>query len=430
MAFRANVVLVSMILSTWCLAQPTPVGGEFQVNTYTSGRQGYAEVAKRANGDFVVIYSSQQDTIDTSSGSIQGQRYASNGSTIGSQFLVNTYTTSNQIESQVSGESDGDFTVVWSSYGSSGSDTSSFSIQGQRYNSDGSTSGSQFQINTTTSNYQTTPDVSVNDSGAFIVVWEDSTDDIDARLYDSSGSPIGNDFGVNTYTSSIQNQPSVAMNSLGSFIVVWGSNGCNSCTDTSFRSVQGRLYDSGGTPMGSDFQINTYTSSQQERPAVVATPGNDFIVVWDSIGSAGSDNDSRSVQAQRVSSTGSFLGSEFQVNSYTTGMQYQAAVDSDTFGNFIVVWTSAGSDGGDTDNFSVQAQAFQPNGTPVGSQFQVNTYSGINQDEPSLSINSSGDLVITWRSDGSSFGDDSQESVQGQRFGGPVPVELMNFNVQ
>ena len=45
---------------------------------------------------------------------------------------------------------DGDFVVVWESNGSSGTDTSSWSIQGQRYASNGSTLGAQFQVNTYT----------------------------------------------------------------------------------------------------------------------------------------------------------------------------------------------------------------------------------------------------------------------------------------
>ena len=49
-------------------------------------------------------------------------------------------------------DADGDFVVVWESDGSSGTDTSGDSIQGQRYASDGSTQGAQFQVNTYTTN--------------------------------------------------------------------------------------------------------------------------------------------------------------------------------------------------------------------------------------------------------------------------------------
>ena len=94
---------------------------------------------------------------DTSTSSIQGQRYASDGSTQGGEFQVNTYTTNGQRAASVAAEADGDFVVVWVSYGSAGTDFSYSSIQGQRYASDGSAQGGQFQVNTYTSNRQRLP---------------------------------------------------------------------------------------------------------------------------------------------------------------------------------------------------------------------------------------------------------------------------------
>jgi hypothetical protein len=48
---------------------------------------------------------------------------------VGSQFQVDTYTTSFQSSPSVAAEADGDFVVVWVS----GSDASDYSNQGQRY---------------------------------------------------------------------------------------------------------------------------------------------------------------------------------------------------------------------------------------------------------------------------------------------------------
>jgi hypothetical protein len=68
----------------------------------------------------------------------EGQHFASDGSAIGSEFQVNTYTTHSQRSPSVALASDGDFVVVWDSGysnnpGSYGSDTTYTSIQGQRY---------------------------------------------------------------------------------------------------------------------------------------------------------------------------------------------------------------------------------------------------------------------------------------------------------
>ena len=67
---------------------------------------------------------------------MQGQRYDANGTPVGDEFQVNTYTANDQFVSflsSVASDSKGNFVVVWESDGSPGTDTSGFSVQGQRY---------------------------------------------------------------------------------------------------------------------------------------------------------------------------------------------------------------------------------------------------------------------------------------------------------
>ena len=131
-------------------------GAQFQVNSYTTNFQFGPSVAEDADGDFVVAWSSQGSPGTDSSGySVQGQRYASDGSALGAQFQVNSYTTSSQRSPSVAGGADGDFVVVWQSQGSPGTDTSDYSVQGQRYASDGSALGAAFQANSYTTSTQT-----------------------------------------------------------------------------------------------------------------------------------------------------------------------------------------------------------------------------------------------------------------------------------
>ena len=60
----------------------------------------------------------------------------------------------------------------------------------------------------------------------------------------------------------------------------------------------------GATPVGSEFQVNTYTTDYQVYPSVSLDADGDFVVVWHSDGSAGTDTDSLSIQGQRYDSTG------------------------------------------------------------------------------------------------------------------------------
>ena len=80
----------------------------------------------------------------------------------------------------------------------------------------------------------------------------------------------------------------------------------------------------------------------------------DFVVVWNSRGSGGTDSSARSIQGQRYASDGSAVGGQFQVNTYTTDYQYFSSVALDADGDFVVVWESEGSGGTDSDGLSIQ----------------------------------------------------------------------------
>jgi len=121
-------------------------------------------------------------------------------------------------------------------------------------------------------------------------------------------------------------------------------------------------------PVGLEFQVNTYTTSHQTTPfgSVAVDAQGDFVVAWISNGSSGTDTDVRSVQAQRYASDGSTQAAEFQVNTNTTGDQFDAWVSAAPNGDFVVVWDGYGSTGTDTSVDSVQGQRYASNGTAQG----------------------------------------------------------------
>jgi hypothetical protein len=110
------------------------------------------------------------------------------------------------------------------------------------------------------------------------------------------------------------------------------------------------------------------------------------------------------------------LGDEFQVNVFTTSYQLRSKVAHGPSGDFVVVWHSDGSSGTDYDLASVQGRRYSSDGIPLGGEFQVNTFSTSNQSRPSTSVDPEGGFVVVWDSFGSSSTDSSQQSVQGQRY--------------
>ena len=203
-----------------------PIGPEFRVNTYTTGAQYRPAAASGWFGNFVVVW--QDGAVGGGGGrGVFGQRYDSSGAPVGPEFQVETYTTGFQGFPSVSADASGDFVVVWHSDGQDGSDLGVF---GQRYSSEGNPLGPEFPVNTYTTGPQGFPAVTVDGAGNFVVVWHGAGQDgsgagVFGQRYASSGGPIGSEFRVNTHTTDAQASASVATIGGGTFVVAWQSQG-------------------------------------------------------------------------------------------------------------------------------------------------------------------------------------------------------------
>jgi hypothetical protein len=168
-------------------------GAEFRVSMFDAPGAKFPAATATDDGGFVVAWGSWGPYQDDAGGyDIRGRRYASDGSPRGAEFLINAYTTNNQGPASVAAGGDGSFVVVWGSNGSSGTDTSYASVQGRRFASDGSSMGSQFQVNTLTQFSQGGPAVAaVGES--FLVAWYS---DLGTDQIDNSGAVMGQRYGA------------------------------------------------------------------------------------------------------------------------------------------------------------------------------------------------------------------------------------------
>jgi hypothetical protein len=170
--------------------------------------------------------------------------------------------------------------------------------------------------------------------------------------------------------------------------------------DGELNGIFGRLFDSSGGALVGDFQVNTNTPLNQSYPAVDRTPAGDFVIAWQSV----QDGDSVGIFAQRFDPDGLPLGGEFQVNQRTVLRQERAAVAADSAGNFVIAWQSDLQDGS---SFGVVARRYDSSGAALGSEFQVNVRSQNNQRYPRIAADSAGNFVIVWQSqsqDGDGYG--------------------------
>src|SRR5258706_3976252 len=173
--------------------------------------------------------------------------------------------------------------------------------------------------------------------------------------------PIGPEVRVNTYTTGDQIRPAVAATTSGGFVVVWNGP---SPTGGPYGDILGQRYSGAGARLGTEFRVNSYTTGGRSVAAVSSDSSGNFVVVWEGVGT-GEAGSSYGIFGQRFSSAGVRLGQEFRVNSYTTGSQLNPSVASDAAGDFVVVWQGPGQ----TDGDGILGQRYAASGAPVGGNF-------------------------------------------------------------
>ena len=142
-------------------------------------------------------------------------------------------------------------------------------------------------------------------------------------------------------------------------------------------------------PAGPEFRVNAYTTGNQGTSRIAVQPNGNFIVVWTS---AGQDGSGDGVFARRFFADGSPRGAEFRVNTFTTGHQRIPSVAVGADGAFEVVWAS--THGGTYHD--VFGQRYDAAGGRVGGEFQVNTYTTLDQSWPQIARAADGRFVVVW----------------------------------
>jgi len=341
---------------------------------------------------------------------------------LGPDFLVNTYTTYTQRGSSVSAAPNGDFVVVWCSYNAflpGGQDGDTGGIFGQRYSSSGAALGTEFQVNSFTSFHQNFPDVAFGPNGDFVAAWT------------SAPVPMLNGGGIRARRFASDGSPigndfqvETTFNySTTSPAVAVAPTG-DFVVVWQFMvtpDILGQRFDSTGTPVGTEFVVNTYTYDGEISPDVACNSLGDFVVVWESgFGLGGHDGSYGGVFAQRYASDGSRIGVEFQVNTYTTNTQYDPSISFAPNDDFVITWTDRAARDGDTD--AVFLQRFSSSGAQIGTELQVNTVTVSHQKWSEVSHDPvNGDFVVAWES--------GYNSVRAQKFGSDGSPQGPEFRV-
>ena len=267
-------------------ATAAPLGPNFPINTYTTSTQFNAKVAVAPSGAFVAVWQSNQQ--DGSDFGVFGQRFDPAGAPVGAEFAVNTYTTGRQGNPRVAITPSGGFIVVWDGAGQDGSSTG---ISGRRYDNAGNPSP-EFPINTYTTGQQFQADIGVMSDGSFVVAWStgDGPDfDVAGRRFDSSGNPLGSDFPIGTPAPNVQWFPRIAVDGEDNFIVTWTSHDQDSPTLTNAPEggnpavgVYAQRFGPAAQRIGPEFLVNVYTTGDQNGGEIAADENGEFVITWTS----------------------------------------------------------------------------------------------------------------------------------------------------
>ena len=363
---------------------------DFLVNDDTgTADQRFPAIAIDGSGKFVVTW---DDCRTGASNGVYAQRYGATGYTVGSNFRVNDDTVAGYSESFPSIAMDlwGNFVITWEDhrYG--------WNIYAQRYNSSGTPLDSNFEVNDDAGFfYQWFPAIAGQGSGGFVIVWvDDRTDplgDIYAQRYDSSGTPIGPNFQVNDDAgTSYQWFPAIAMGDSGDFVIMWEDRR-NGGDDP---DIYAKMYDSSGTQLDTSFKVNDDAGTRQYSPAVAMDGSSNFVVAWKDYRTHSHGD----IYAQMYDSLGARVGSNFKVNDDTgddTGSvgNTPLAVAMAGSGKFVITWDEKRNGTSD-----IYAQKYNSSGDPLDSNYLVPNlhYASFAQEYPAVAANDDS-IYFTWQ---------------------------------
>jgi hypothetical protein len=258
-------------------------------------------------------------------------------------------------------------------------------IYGQRVQSNGSLAGGNFGVVVATG-LQKYPDLAYNpDDDEYLVVWSDYRNnmwDIYGQRVLASGSLAGGNLALITATNA-QLLPAVAYNTQADeYLAVWQDK-----RNGSNHRIYGQRVSGSGTLLGSSFAISDTTSEQQYPDVAYDSDTGAYLVVWQD--DAGTSWD---ITARRVLSDGTPSGNVLTLSSANDEAQSPKATYNATDDEYLVVWQDD-RDG----NWNVYGQRVSGSGSLAGSNFQVSSLSG-DETLPSIAWGQhSGRYLVGWQ---------------------------------
>ncbi|UTW56043.1 calcium-binding protein [Kordiimonas sp. SCSIO 12610] len=348
------------------LGTPNRIGSEEQLNDITTNLQDRPNATLLQNGNYVVVYDSNQNgTFD-----VFARIFNADGTPVGPAFLVHDPSASVEVFGEVITLANGNFVVAWRT----GSGAANLELRARVFTPDGTPVTSEFAVNDTSVGLQNNLVIEALDNGGFVAAYTSAAspgDDADgnsvlARIFDANGNETVPEFQVNITTAGNQQEPDIATLSDGSFVITFDAAN----VDSNLEAVVFRRFAEDGTPQTGEILVNTVTNSSQQNGRVVALENGDFAIAFqDQNGTDGSVGNGVFVRV--FDGDTNVGGAVTQVNTFVTGDQLNPEIVATEDGGFIVAYISILQ----VNTQDIFAQRFDASGTPIGDEFMVNEFS-------------------------------------------------------
>jgi Ca2+-binding RTX toxin-like protein len=393
----------------------TPLGVDALVNTNTADGQLLPGVVALADGKYMVVWVGPvilpvvrvNGTYAPSyaNSDIRAQIFNADGTPSGGEFIVNTTTAGGQLRVVVAELSDGHVLISWQDgVGPAGGEAVSNTILAQEFNGDGVATGTEFVLGNSNGRLHST---APTPSGGFVVTYQEGgvggslpVGNIVTKVFDANN--------VQTSSFVVDNTPGPGTNLTwsaveadGDIIVSW--------TDFSVSGSIPRI--SCFAANGTELSTRTFDSSTEITGVVALATGGHVLVGFGGAGFFAEmvSGDGTQIRHIEIAQTFDFL--DFPVVAPLAN------------GGFIVTWP-VDSDPGPFENVEIMARAYNAIGNPIGEAFQLNTVTAGAQYLPWLTQLTNGDIAAVWLDESHLNGDASGSGINMRR----IDFDAVNQN--
>ena len=350
---------------------PSITSVDFRVPTVTNNNQNSSSNAASADGTYVCVWEHRFSESDVD---IKAQLFNSNGSRRGSEIIV-ANTTRLETQPDVAMDDSGDWKVVWTEETAG----SNYNIKVASFNSNGLRRRSDFYVANTTKN-EYNPSIAVSRLGDFVVSYtldfSSSDQDILARRY--------SDIGI--FSSQISVAATTARESFSCVACGIGNDSSFAIAYQISDDIFLRRYSSWGALTSTLTVANGFNI--QGIPSVSYDKYGRSVVAWQEYRNGDYD-----ILCRTISANG-FMGGVIFVENLSPNALRPSVIMNRNIGTFAVTYST---------NTQVFVREFNFNGTPRSTNLFIG-FTGNFTTSPALSINNSGFYFITYTAQ-NRFGD-------------------------